>query len=291
MDETTLITTVETVALSIVRVEGRRGYPLSGIVYDEKHIITTSRAAERDDNLRVGLPSGGSAPASLVGRDPSTDLALLRLEDHGLEPVAWAEAESLKVGQLVLRVARPRRGLHATLGILSHIGQAWRTAWGGRLEQRLESDAGTFPGFSGGPLVTLAGEVVGLGTAALNRQGDTLIPAAAVSRVAGSLLTHGRIRRGYLGLAGQAVRLPEALAVGLEQRLGLLLSAVEPDSPATAAGLALGDILLSLGGETVQHPSQLLALLDDTTIGKTLNVSFLRGGEVLERSITVGERS
>ena len=136
----------------------------------------------------------------------------------------------------------------------------------------------------------MSGEVVGLGTAALNRAGDAVIPAATVQRVVGALLEHGHVRRGHLGLGGQSVRLPSDLRERSNQRAGLMVVSLEADGSAARAGLVLGDILLTFGGAAVSRPGQLLAKLDETQVGKAVTVELLRGGEVKEVSVTVGER-
>ena len=285
---------LETVSRSVVTVDGRRGYALSGVIYGVDLVVTTSRAVE-EEAVQVGTADGRTLSATLVGHDPATDLALLRLdgtevEGAGLEPATWAETDALKVGQTVYRVGRPGDTLRATKGILGGIGGAWHTAWGGRLDARIYTDAATFRGFSGGPLVTLNGEVLGLNTAALNRAGDATIPSATVKRVVGALLEHGRVRRGYLGLGGQSVRLPAELRERLEQRAGLMVVSVEPEGPAAGAGLVLGDVLLKFGSAAVYRPGDLLAGLDETQVGKTVEVELLRGGEVQTLNVTVGER-
>ncbi|CAN5774032.1 trypsin-like peptidase domain-containing protein [soil metagenome] len=290
---------LETVSRSVVTVDGRRGYALSGVVYAadtgaSAMVVTTSRAVE-EETAQVGTADGRTLSATLVGRDPATDLAVLKLEgaaeEMGLEPIVWAEMDTLKVGQTVFRVGRPGDTLRATKGILGGLGGAWHTRWGGRVDARLYTDAAAFRGFSGGPLVTLNGETVGLNTAALNRAGDAVVPSATVRRVVGALLEHGRVRRGYLGLGGQSVRLPAEIRERSGQRAGLMVVSVEAEGPAAQAGLVLGDILLKYGGEAVYRPGHLLAQLDETQVGKALGVELLRGGEIHALSVTVGERA
>ena len=269
---------------SIVRVDGRRRYSLSGTVWSDNTIVTTSRAAERDDDIEVTV-AGKTYPATLIGRDPSTDLALLGVEATLGVPV-WLESDRLEVGQFALMAGRPDEAIEASLGIIGALGGPWRTALGGRVARRIRPDARPFPGFFGGPLLTPAGEVLGINTAALTR-GDVLtLPTETVRYVVETLQAHGRMRRGYLGVTGQPVKLQGALETGV----GLLLVGIEAGSPAAEAGLLVGDILLRVAGERVRHPAQLAARLGDEAIGQTLTLTFVRAGTLSELELTVAER-
>ncbi len=271
----------------IVRVEGRRRYALSGTVWDEHTVVTTSRAVERDEDIRVGL-EGDTHPATLVGRDPGTDLAVLRVE-AGLPVPIWTD-EAPQVGQLALIAGRPGETVRAGLGIVGMVGGPWRTALGGRIAFELRTDARTFPGFSGGPLLTPAGTVLGVNTAALTREGSVTLPTETVRRVVEALRTHGRMRRGYLGLGGQPVELPGGVQEAAGQRTGLLVTSVEPGAPAADAGLTVGDVVLRFGEERVRHPRGLAALLGEETVGQGVTVTFARGGALSELNVTVAER-
>jgi S1-C subfamily serine protease len=288
-----LATTVATVSPGIVRVEARRRQPASGLVWSRDGIIiTTHHVIEQDDNIHIGLHSGQTVAATLVGRDATTDLAVLRATSAELEPPIWAEPEgsTLSVGHLVLALGRPGRRVQATLGIISALGESWRTPAGGLMERYVQSDIVMYPGFSGGPLVSMSGQVLGLNTSALLRDRSLTIPIVTLRRVTAMLLTHGRIRRGYLGVSTQPVRLPAALTERLGQETGLLLITVEPNSPAEQGGLLLGDTLVALDGAPLRHPDDLLAALSTERIGTTVLVRMVRGGEIQERSIVIGER-
>ena len=193
--------------------------------------------------------------------------------------------------QLALAVGRPDKSLQASLGVISVLEGAWRSPAGGQIERYVQSDLTMYPGFSGGALVNAAGEMIGMNTSALLRGASLTIPAATLRRVVESLLSHGRVRRGYLGIGSQPVRLPDALANELGQETGLLLVSVEPDSPAGRAGLLLGDTIVGLAGERVRHLDDLQALLGGDRVGQTVTVRFVRGGSVEEREITIGERT
>jgi S1-C subfamily serine protease len=288
-----LATTVATVSPGIVRVEARRRLPASGLVWSRNGIIvTTHHVIEQDDDIRVGLHSGQTIAATLVGRDATTDLAVLRAASAELEPPAWAEPEgsTLSVGHLVLALGRPGRRVQASLGIISALGETWRTPAGGLMEHYVQTDIVMYPGFSGGPLVSMTGQVLGLNTSALLRDRSLTIPIVTLRRVTAMLLAHGRIRRGYLGVSTQPVRLPAALRERLGQETGLLLITVEPTSPAEQGGLLLGDTLVALDGVPLRHPDDLLAGLSTERIGTTVLVRMVRGGEIQERSIVIGER-
>lgn len=276
---------IKTVDASLVQVDGRRGYALSGTVWDEHTVVTTSRAVERDDDITVTLSGGETHAATLQGRDPSTDLALLKLEATLTVP-AWQETEGLEVGHLALLVGRPGEGVRASLGIVGALGGPWRTMLGGRVARRIRTDAATFRGFSGGPLLTPEGAVLGINTAALSRDASTTLPTETVRRVVEALQQHGRMRRGYLGVTGQPVKLQGAPETGV----GLLLVGVEKESPAAQAGLVVGDILLRVSGERVRHPGQLAALLGDDAIGLGLSVTVVRAGTLTDLTVTVAER-
>jgi S1-C subfamily serine protease len=285
-----LAAAVEAAGQSAVRVDARRRMPGTGIVWSaDGLIITAHHIVESDDEISVGLSDGRAVTATLVGRDPSTDIALLRA-DAGLPAPSWVEASDLRVGQLVLALGRPGQTVQATLGVVSALGQAWRTAAGGAVDHYLQTDVVMYPGFSGGPLVDVAGRVIGMNSSALLRGVSPALPAATLRRVAETLLAHGRVKRGYLGVSTQRVRLPSALQQELGQETGLLVGAVVPDSPAERSGLYLGDTIVAVAGEPVRHHDDLLAKLSGDRVGQAVPMRVVRGGQVQEINVEVGDR-
>lgn len=286
-----LAQTVAVASPSIVRVEARRRLAASGIVWSADGVIVTAHhVVQKEDNIQVGLPDGQTVSATLVGRDPTTDLALLRVQNQNLTPFTPGD-QGMQVGHLVLALGRPGQTVQATLGIISALGDTWRTPVGGTLERYVQTDVVMYPGFSGGPLVNAQGQLLGLNTSALVQGISLTIPAATIQRVAEMLLTHGKVRRGYLGVSTQPVRLPAALAQQLGQETGLLLVAVEPGSPAEQGGLLLGDTIVTLENSAVQQHDDLLAALSPDRVGTSVNVRIVRGGQVQDIVVVVGERN
>jgi S1-C subfamily serine protease len=282
---------VATTGPAVVRVDARHRMPASGILWSSDGVIvTTHHVVERDENLVVGLPNGEAIPASLVGRDPTTDLAVLRVQASGLTPLTWAEADALNVGHLVLALGRPGKTVQAILGVVSALGGSWRTRGGGQIDHYLQTDVVMYPGFSGGPLVNAAGHIVGVNTSALIRGTSLALPTATVRRVIEDLVAHGQVRRGYLGIGTQPARLPAALAERLGQETGLLLVSVEPGSPAERGGLFMGDTIVTFDGQAMRHHDDLLALLSSDQVGVKVPLRIVRGGELQELQIVIGER-
>ncbi|MCL4297287.1 MAG: trypsin-like peptidase domain-containing protein [Anaerolineae bacterium] len=286
-----LAQTVAAASPSIVRVEGRRRLAASGIVWSADGLIVTAHhTVQKEEGLQVGLPDGQTVAATLVGRDPTTDLVVLRAEARNLTPLALA-AESMQVGHLVLALGRPGQTVQATLGIISALGESWRTSVGGLIDRYVQTDVVMYPGFSGGPLVNAPGQLLGLNTSALVRGISLTIPAGTLQRVVDMLVKHGKVRRGYLGVNTQPVRLPAALEQQLGQEAGLLLAAVEPGSPAEQGGLLLGDTIVAVEGSAVQQHDDLLALLGSDRVGTSVKIRIVRGGQIQEMSVVVGERN
>lgn len=286
-----LAAAVEAAGRSVVEVNARRRRPASGIVWSaDGLIVTASHVVETEDEIGVGLPDGRTVSASLVGRDLTTDVALLRAAADGLQPAAWIEANTLRVGQPVLAVARPGPGVQATLGVVSMVGPAWRTGAGGLVDHLLVTDVVMYPGFSGGALVDVAGRAVGMNDSALMRGASPALPVATLRRIVEALLAHGRVKRGYLGVSTQRVRLPIALQSQLGQETGLLIVTVLPDSPAERYGLFLGDTIVAMAGEPVQRHDDLLSKLSGDRVGQAVPIRVVRGGQVVEVAVVVGER-
>ncbi len=281
----------ESVGQSIVRVEGRRRQPASGIVWSaDGLIITANHVLSRDDDLWVGLPDDHKVPAVLIGRDPTTDLALLRIEAKNLTLPEWLPPAELRVGRIAIALGRPGRKVQAALGVISALGEGWRSGGGGQIDQYIQADVVMYPGFSGGPLADASGRIAGLNSSGLLRDAAVSLPLSTLQRVAQALATHGRIRRGYLGVGVQTVRLPETLASSIGQTFGLLLISVEPETPAAAAGLTLGDTLLLLDGQPLQTVGDLLGILSGDRVGSEVEARILRGGELHDLRVRVGER-
>lgn len=274
----------------VVRVEGRRRIPATGILWSDEGIIATAHhVVRRESDLRVGLPDGESMPAELIGRDATTDLAALRVKDLSLKAPPWAQPDNLSVGHLVLALGRPGKSIQATLGIISAVGGSWRTPSGGQVGHFLQTDVVMYPGFSGGPLVSVEGEVLGVNTSAFRGVSLTL-PTPTVSRVMESLLAHGRVRRGYLGVGLQPVRIPEKWVSELDQETGLLVISVEEDSPAEKSGVLLGDTILALNEEPIRQLDDLLSKLGMEVAGTEASLKILRGGKVETFPVKVGEK-
>ncbi len=285
-----LAAAVDQAARSTVTVRARRHIPASGIVWQPGVILTCDHVLERDEDITVTTPQGRELAARLAGRDPGSDLAVLRAEAADLTPAEPAPDGSARVGHLVLAIGRPGNGPMASFGVISAVGGPWRSFRGGIVEGYIRSDTTFFPGFSGGPLVDTAGRVIGINSSRLGRGAGLTIPIGAAARIAEQLLRTGRIRRGYLGIGSQPVRLPEPLARLVGQGSGLLVVSVEPDSPAARGGLLIGDVIIGMAGTPVRDTEDLQALLGPERVGQSVPVAVLRGGERRELTVTVGER-
>jgi S1-C subfamily serine protease len=288
-----LATAVTTAASGVVTVNARRRLPATGILWDGGGlVVTANHVVERDEEITLGLADGRTVDAHLVGRDPGTDLALLRTDAGDLEAAPRSGVEP-RVGHLALAIGRPGpSGPMASFGAITTVGGPWRTPSGATVEGYLRADVAMLPGFSGGPLVDGAGGVIGLNSSTLGRGGGLTIPNGAIDTVIAALQAHGRVRRGYLGVATQGVRLPEALvaALGLPEPRGLMITSVEGGSPAEQGGLLLGDVIVAVEGAPVTDVEQLQDHLAGDTVGRALSFRLVRGGEPRELGVTVGER-
>lgn len=278
---------VQSAGNSIVTVAARRRMAATGVVWSSDGIIVTSHhVVEHEDKIRIGLPDGSKVNASLLGRDPSTDLAVLRAESKDLAAATWAEAEEVRVGHLALAVGRPEDDLQTTLGVISALEH--------RSDENkyfAQTDVVMYPGFSGGPLVAVDGKIIGLNSSGLMRGVSLTVQTPTIRYVVESLLKHGKMRRGYLGVGIQPARLPVNLAEQLGQKSGALVVSVEPGSPAEKGGLFLGDTIVSLGSHTIADMEDLLASLSSAPIGSSVAVKIVRGGQLHDLSVTIGERS
>jgi S1-C subfamily serine protease len=279
---------------AVVAVHARPRMPSSGVHWRQGVIVTADHTIKRDEEVSVGLPDGRTVPAVLAGRDPSTDLAVLKLQGLEFPTAEIGDATALRVGHVVLAVARPGergRGLSASWGVISALGGPWRTWHGGQVDQFIRLDLTLYPGFSGGALVEARGRVMGINTSGPRNMVLT-IPPSTVDRVVGQLLERGRIARGYLGLGMQPVRLPESLkrTLNLSSAGGVIIVAVEPDSPAERAGLLIGDVLVALDGVPISDTADVQALLGPERVGTAVVPSIIRAGLLAERTIVVGER-
>lgn len=283
---------VERAGTGVVRVDARRRLGASGIIWDAAGlIITADHVVEREEDITVGLADGRELAATIVGRDPGTDLALLRVAAQGLP--AAARGATPKVGNLILALGRPGPGgTMATVGIVSALGGPARTWRGGRLDGLIRTDAVLYPGFSGGPLVDVSGQVLGLNTSHFGQGASLAIPVDSISRIAAALLAGGRVRRGFLGITSQPVILPAGLRgrLGMSQETGLLVMGVEPDGPADKGGALLGDVLVGLAGEPVRDTDDLHRVLTGDRVGQPTAVRVIRGGDLRDLTVTVGER-
>lgn len=284
-----LVSVVEHTGKSIVRVDGQRRRSASGVVYAPNLVVTANHVLERDEGVLVGI-EGAELKAKVRGRDASTDLALLEIEGS-LPPASWDDGAGLKVGQLALLLARPGETVRATSGILSAVGKVpWRTMRGGEIARYLESDAPHQPGFSGGALVGLEGKVLGLTSTGLRRQTSLTIPTLTVKRVVEQLATHGKLRRSYLGLSLQPLRLPEEVRTATGEEVGLLVMGVEKGGPADLTGIKYGDTVLHLGDAQVKTLEDFYGWLKADRVGQTVPVKFFRDGKVETRDLTLGAR-
>jgi len=279
---------VEKGGAGTVLVDARRRYPASGIALAVDLVLTADHVVTRDAEIKVRTGEGKTLAATVAGRDPGSDLAVLRLTEKGLTPAARSSTAAT-VGQLVLALGRPSEdGVQASWGIVTAIGGPARTGRGGLLDKYLQTETTPYPGFSGGPLVDADGGVLGLNTSGLTRGGALTIPAEVAWPIGEALAKDGSVKRGYLGVRTQPVELPEGAAAGQHQ--GLLIIWLEDRGPAASAGLLVGDIITGVGGKTVNDPDDIFRILTSAAVGKPIEVMIVRGGRAQSVRVQVGER-
>jgi S1-C subfamily serine protease len=278
-----LAAAVERVSGSVVAVDARSRFSSSGVFWRPGVIVTAEHTIRREEEITVTLPDGTTAPATLAGSDAGTDLSVLRVEAPGAGSVLRGSPKPVP-GQLALAVGRsPDSGVNATWGIVSAVSGPWRTWRGGRLDAYIRLDLTLYPGSSGGLVINVAGEALGIATSALSRIAGLAIPASTIDRVVDEILSRGHVARGYLGVGLQPVELPD-------HQKGLIVLSLEPEGPAAKAGMLIGDVLVSLGGHHAADTEDIQAVLEKFGAGQTVEAGVLRGGTSRNVAITVGER-
>lgn len=281
-----LAAAVETAGKSTVTVTARRGRAASGIVWDKGIVLTSSHVIENEDEIGVD-DDDKEYRASLVGRDAASDLAVLKVE--GLDAPAAARSTSARVGELVLAVGRASE-LRASLGVISAVRSRQRGWRGGGLDGLLLTGARLYQGFSGGPLVNAAGEVVGVNSWYYGAEDTKALPVAIADRVAQSLVAHGKVKQPYLGIGTQPVYLPDDLRGKVGQDTGLMVISVETGSPAATAGVLQGDTLVGIDEAGVTGMRELFSALRGIEVGSEHSLKLVRAGTLTEAKVKVGER-
>jgi len=294
-----VIRAAEQVSPAVVNVEVRQrkagGGSGSGFLFTpDGLILTNSHVVHRAADIAVTLTDGRRTQADLVGEDPDTDLAVLRIDAPGLVPVRLGDSRALRVGQVVIAIGNPYGFQYSvTAGVVSALGRSLRAQSGRLIDDVIQTDAALNPGNSGGPLVTAQGEVVGVNTAViLPAQGLCFaVPIHTAKLVAGRLIKDGKIRRGYIGVGGQNVPIPRRLvrAHHLPGETGILVVSVEDGSPAKGAGLAEGDVIIRYGERPVAGIDDLHRLLIDEAVGVPSTLLVLRGAELVTLDVVPAE--
>ena len=283
---------ISSAAPSVVQVRGRRR-PASGVVYGDGTVVTTMRALGREDGLQVRLHDGALLDAELVGWDPTTTLGALRVPELKGQPLTPTQTPA-RVGHIVLAVARSwSNAVTASAGIVSVIGGPLPTGRRRAIDQVIRTTAPMHDGFAGGALLDASGGLLGVATAAEIRGLGVVIPAAIAWKAIAGVLEHGGVRRGYLGVAGQAVSLPDnqrAVEALGDRDEALLVVGLTSDGPAARAGMLVGDIIVAFDQHPIESPEDLLDLLTGDRVGRAVLLSVLRAGTATELTVTVGER-
>src|SRR5882762_5559028 len=268
---------VDVAGRSVVAVHARPRLPSSGVHWRAGVIVTAEHTVKHDEEITIGLPDGSSVPATLVGRDPGTDLAVLKA-DLTNPAVDFSDVQ-VQTGNLALAIGRaPDSGVNATMGVISAVSGAWRTWRGGMVDQYIRLDLSLYPGSSGGAVINTLGEVLGLATSGLSRLAGLAVPASTVNRIVNELLTRGHISRGYLGLGLQPIVVPDGLAnrLKLSGPGGVIVLSVEPDGPSERAGLLIGDILVALDGKPIKDTDDVQSVLEPGFVGKPVAAVLVR---------------
>jgi S1-C subfamily serine protease len=277
---------VASAARAVFAVHGRPRLPSTGVHWRAGLVVTASHTVESDGEVALATPDGRTLPAQVAGRDPGLDIAVLRAEVGAVAVAELAPDAEIRVGHLVLALGA---GPRASAGVVSALDtRSGRPAAG----DTMAVDLTLYPGFSGGPLIDVLGRVVGLSTSGASRHLQHAIRAAAVTRLVDQVAQRGRLARPYLGVGSQPVALPEALRqrLGLEQPTAVIAVNVRPDGPAGAAGLIIGDIIVSIDGDPIAEPEDIVAVLRPERVGQAVTVRMVRGGEPRELRVVIGER-
>ena len=283
----------ENTAKSVVRVGPQDGWGWRGggtgfVAGPDGLVATADHVVRRSRNLKVSFMEGKSYEAKVVGRDAFTDVAVLKVDAPDLNKLEFGDSDHLKLGELVLAVSNPR-GMQpsVTAGIVAGLGRPFQGWWGRTIDNTIISDIALYPGASGGPLVNSEGQVVGLNIATFPPARSISVPASTVKNVVDQIVKDGKVRRAYLGISGQPLELPTRTAqrASLSQEMGVMLFSVEEDSPADKAGLVIGDILVGFNSKPIEDLDDLHKLLTPDLIGKPLELSVLRGGQVTKLRI------
>jgi len=274
-----LAAAVERAGRAVFSVAGRARLGSTGVHWRPGLVVTADHTVHVDEEVTITGPDGRALTARVAGRDPTIDVAVLKVDAPGVPVAEVADSSAVRVGHIVLALGA---GPRASWGVVSSLGE-------GRM---LHLDLTLYPGFSGGPLVDAQGRVVGINTSGASRHWQLAIPAAAVNRVVDELQRRGRIPRAYLGVSTQPVRLPEPVRqrLNLDQQTAVIVVEVQSGSPAAAAGVTIGDVIVSLGPTRITDPTDLKSALRPDRVGESLTASVLRGGEPKDLQVTVGER-
>ena len=282
---------VERTGSSIVAVHGGGQGSSSGIHWRSGVIVTAEEVLERDEDVKVTLPSGRLVEASLAGRDPSTDVAVLRFQPDGLPAASTADAATLRPGHVVLAVGNHEGAPVASLGVVATVGGPWHSLRGGTIDNLIRIDLVLSRAAEGGALIDAQGRVVGMAVLEPRRR-VIAIPTSTIDRVVDQLLAKGHVFRGYLGAGLQPLRRGrpshDAQPAGIGR--GVLVVSIDPDGPAARAGLLVGDIVMTWNAKPIDRVRDVMHLLGVDSVGATVDLQLIRGGAPTTLKVALGER-